>query len=69
VMLWTLFNAYGHICMTKAFDKWRVAGLAIYQGFSSVNVIESSCSQTSVGAQWEVAPYRGSAVNGFIFKG
>ena len=68
-MLWTLFNAYGHICITKVFDKKRVLGLAIYQRISSVNVIGSFCSQTSMGAHWGVAPYRGSAVNVFIFKG
>jgi hypothetical protein len=36
VLFRTLFNAHGHICITKVLGKWWIAGVAIYGGFPNV---------------------------------
>jgi hypothetical protein len=32
-LYWTLFNANGRICFIKAFDGWRLVGVALFRKF------------------------------------
>jgi len=49
VLYRTLFNEYGHICVTKVYDEWQLVGLALYRGLPNVNIRGNSCSQAFMG--------------------